>query len=257
MLSPHDILQLLSQQIPGFRVDILRDIFPSCAQLDGMLDRLSPDPNDPSLAILDDLLPTTPSQTSKGKIKTPKSTDRRGFSTYARVVDGIAQVFLENRQLAKRNLWVLRHLLALSIYAQDLRNVPNSFVYASPAFDGKISETSLDGVLGRVKQLSVYLFNVMNATGVGNEGGWRLMVVEKFLSGKDTSREGLSDPQRLLFDLILHAKRQDAVRDARVLKVVLEALLADGVSDAEADLWIQLAKKVERNGLSVFPCESE
>lgn len=216
-----------------------------------MLNSLSSDPNNPSITVLDDLLPTSPTQTSKGKIKIPKLTDRRGFSQYARLVDGITQAFLENRQLAKRNLWILRHLLSLSVFAQDLKNIPNSYIYASPVFDGKISETNLDDVLGKVKQLSVYLLNFMNTTGGNNEGKWRAVVFEKFLSGKDALGEGLSDSQRLLFDLISHAKKQDAVRDARVLKIVLDALLADGLSDVEADLLIQLAKKLERNCLSL------
>ena len=226
-----------------------------------MLDEFSPEPSDPSLAVLNDLLPTTPHPSSKNKIKKPTFTDRHGFSPYARVVNGLSQAFVEDRQLAKRNLWALRHLLALSVYAQDLSNVPSSYQYASPLFDGKVSEMSLEEIVGRVKQISVYLLNFLNSSGatVADRDGdaWKCGVVERFLhatAGRDASRAGLDDPQLLLFDILWHAKKKDTIRDARIMKSVLESLLANGVGETEADLWVQLAKRFERTGLSASTC---
>jgi hypothetical protein len=213
-----------------------------------MLDEFSPEPSDPSLAVLNDLLPTTPQPSSKNKTKKPAFADRHGLSPYARVVNGFAQAFLEDRQFAKRNLWALRHLLALSIYAQDLRDVPCSFEYASPLFDGKISETRLEEIVTRVKQISVYLFNSLSSSG---NDEWRCDVVERFLhaaGSRDASRAGLSHSQVFLFDVLWHSKRKDTVRDARVLKTVLESLLTDGVGETEADLWVQLARRLEKAG---------
>lgn len=250
---PTHLLQLIFHHPPGLHVELVKDIFPSKSQLDAMLDELSPEPNDPSLAILDDLLPTTSHTSSKSKVKKPTFTDRHGFSPYARIVNGLSLVFIEDRQVAKRNLWALRHLLALSIYAQDLGNIPNSYTYASPLFDGKVSEARLEEVVTRVKQNSVYLFNFLNSS--GDNSTWRCGVVERFLhtaEGMDASREGLSDRQIFFFDILWHAKRKDTLRDARVLKLVLESLLADGIGEIEAELWVQLARKLERAGLSVF-----
>jgi hypothetical protein len=58
----------------------------------------------------------------------------------------------------------------------------------------------------------------------------------------------LSDSQVFLFDVLWHSKRKDTVRDARVLKTVLESLLTDGVGETEADLWVQLARRLEKAG---------
>jgi len=254
---PTHLLQLIIQHPPGLQVNILEDIFPSRSQLDAMLDELSPEPSDPSLAVLNDLLPTSSHPSSKNKIKKPSFTDRHGFSPYARVVNGLSQAFIEDRQLAKRNLWTLRHLLALSVYAQDLNNVPGSYQYASPLFDGKVSETRLEEVVGRVKQISVYLLNFLNSFGISGtdrDGGtWKCGVVERFLhatAGREASKDGLNDPQLFLFDILWHAKRRDTIRDTRIMKSVLESLLADGVGETEADLWVQLARKFEKTGLS-------
>ena len=247
---PTHILQLLYRHPPGIHVDLVEDVFPSRSQLDAMLEEFSPEPNDPSLAVLNDSLPTTPQHSSKNKVKKPIFADRHGFAPYARVVDGLAQAFVEDRQLSKRNLWAFRHLLALSIYAQDLMNVPSSYEYASPLFDGKISVTRLEEVMRRVKLVSVYLFNFLNSSGSSDDGAWRCGVVECFLQvdGKNASR-GLIESQVFLFDILWHAKKKDTVRDARILKTVLRSLLADGVGESEADLWLQLARRLDKTGV--------
>lgn len=217
-----------------------------------MLEEFSPEPNDPSLAVLNDSLPTTPQPSSRNKVKKPTFADRHGFAPYARVVNGLAQAFLEDRQLAKRHLWAFRHLLALSIYAQDLMNVPSSYEYTSPLFDGKISVTRLEEVVRRVKQVSVYLCNSLNSSGSSADGVWRYGVVERFLQadGGRNAYTGLSESQAFLFDILWHAKKKDTVRDARILKTVLGSLLADGVGESEADLWLQLARRLDKAGSS-------
>lgn len=248
---PTHLLQLIAQHPPGVQVNLLEDVFPSRSQLDAMLDELSPEPSDPSLVILNDLLPTSSHPSSKNKIKKPTFTDRHGFSPYARVVDGLSYAFIEDRQLSKRNLWALRHLLALSVYAQDLNNVPDSYQYASPLFDGKVTEMRLQEVVGRVKQITVYLLNFLNSSGVN--GTDRCGVVERFLHatvGREASKDGLNDPQLFLFDILWHSKRKDTIRDTRIMKTILESLLGDGVGETEADLWVQLARRFEKTGLS-------
>lgn len=236
----------------------MEGFFPSAAELDSILDELSPDPIDSSIAVLDDLLPTT--FTSKRKITKATCADRQGFAPYARIVNGLSLAFLEDRQLAKHNLWALRHLIALSVYAQDSKNTISMSGNVSPVFDERITEVLLEDVVDRVKQISVYLFKFVNVAGAGGDNNddsvWRREVVERFLAAspvKQVAREGLSDAQGVLFDIISHAKKADALRDTRILKIVLKSLLADGASDHEADSWIQLARKLEKTCWFSFP----
>lgn len=256
---------MLSRNPPGIHVDLLRDIFPSAIQLDLMLDDLSPDAIDPSIAIIDPLIPPQPHpKTARNK----QETDRRGFATYARIVNALLQVFIEDRQLAKRNLWALRHLLALSVYAQDLLNVPfptfpssalsssskhDSNNY-SPIFDYDVVTTgALHDIASRVKQVSVYILG--SAVDQDDDGSWRNVVLGKLL--KDITADGriesgMSQVQQFLWDVVVHAKEQDRLRDTRVLKIILESVFSDGVDVGEADLWIQLARKLENSGMEPF-----
>lgn len=228
-----------------------------------MLDDLSPDAIDPSIAILDPLIPPfTHSKTAKRK----KETDQRGFGTYARIVNALLQVFIEDRQLAKRALWVLRHFLALSVYALDLRNVPSHTFSSppskhdlndhSPVFDHDVVTISaLRDVVSRVKQVCVYLLG--SAVGQDDGGSWRKVVLEKLLKDAPTSKieskkQGMNQVQQFLWDVIFYAKEQDKLRDTRVLKIVLESVFSDVVDVGEADLWIQLARKLEKTGIESF-----
>lgn len=260
---------MLSRSPPGIHVDLLQDIFPSATQLDLMLDDLSPDAIDPSIAVLDPLIPPSTSQshlkTSKGK----PETDRRGFAIYARIVNTLLQVFIEDRQLAKRALWALRHFLALSVYAQDLRNVPSPILSSpaisasskhdySPIFDHDVvTMNALRDIVSRVKQVSVYLLG--SAVGQDDDGSWRTVVLEKLLKdsapgsgGIKGSKQGMSQVQQLLWDVIVYAKDQDKLRDTRVLKIILDSVFSDGMDVKEADLWIQLARKLEKTGIEPF-----
>jgi E3 ubiquitin-protein ligase listerin len=258
---------MLSRSPPGIHVDLLHDIFPSSTQLDLMLDDLSPDAIDPSIAILDPLIPLFTRQPHSKTAKSKKETDRRGFGTYARIVNALLQVFIEDRQLAKRALWVLRHFLALSVYALDLRNVPSPIFSSSalsssskhdsnnysPVFDHDVVTIgALRDVESRVKQVCVYLLG--SAVGQDDGGSWRKIVLEKLLKDASTSKiesmkQGMNQVQQFLWDVIFYAKEQDKLRDTRVLKIVLESVFSDVVDVGEADLWIQLARKLEKTGM--------
>ena len=254
---------MLSRRPPGVHVDLLHDIFPSAAQLDLMLDDLSPDAIDPSITVLDSLVPPFTPQSHSKTAKNKQETDRRGFAPYARIVNGLLQVFTEDRQFAKRTLWALRHFLALSVYAQDLRNVPSPTTFSSSfknesnnysaVFDYQIvTMSALRDVVSRVKQVSVYLLR--SAVGQDDDESWRKVVLGKLLKDAPAKnlKEGMSQVQQLLWDVIAYAKEHDKLRDTRVLKVILESIFSDGIGVGEADLWIQLARKLEKNGVESF-----
>ena len=235
-----------------------------------MLDDLPPDAIDPSIAILDPLIPPFTFQPHSKTTKSKQETDRRGFATYARIVNALLQVFIEDRQLAKRALWVLRHFLALSLYALDLRNVPSTISSSalsssskhdsnnySPAFDHDVVMISaLRDIVSRVKQVSVYLLG--SAVGQDDGGSWRKIVLGKLLKDAPTRgkieslNQGMNQVQQFLWDVIVYAKEQDKLRDTRVLKIVLDSIFSDVVDVGEADLWIQLARKLEKTGMESF-----
>ena len=241
---PEDILQMLSQNPPGLSVNLLQDIFPSAERLDATLDTLSPEVIDPSIEIFDALIPPAPSSKFKGTLTTP-STDRRGFSNYARTVDALLHALREDRHLARQNLWALRHFFALSIYAQDLLRVPSASS-RSPVFDNKVTPALLADIILKAKQLSVYLLTSART----EDDSWRRGVVDRLLNERDAN--GLNELQTLLFDVINFSRKDDSTRDTRILKMVLEPLVTASFDIAEADLWVQLARKLEKLGESIF-----
>jgi hypothetical protein len=237
---------MIAQKPPGIDSLVLQAILPSPPHLNKLLDALSSDALDPSLAILDPLIPPYPSPNSRRKVQTPTSTDRRGFSVYAREVNALLQAFVEDRQLAKRNVWALRHFFALSLYAQDLQNVPSASS-RSPVFDDKVTPAALASIVAKSKQVSVYL---LNSSAAKDDESWRRVVLDRLLNDSTLKdpKEGLTQLQTFLFDVVTYAKDGDGIRDARVLKTVLDSLFQDGIEVSEADLWVQLARKYEKTG---------
>jgi hypothetical protein len=247
---PEDILQMLGQNPPGLTVNLLQDIFPSPERLDATLDTLSPEVIDLSIGIFDPLIPPAPSSKFKGALTTPSSTDLRGFSNYARIVDALLHALREDRHLARRNLWALRHFFALSIYAQDLLRVPSASS-RSPVFDNKVTPAALADIVLKTKQLSVYLLTSARS----DDDSWRRGVVDRLLNEQDA--RSLNELQTFLFDGINLSRKGDSTRDTRIFKMVLESLLAAGFDVTEADLWVQLARKLEKFCESIFhpsPC---
>jgi len=197
-------------------------------------------PLDASLALLEPLLPPT----SPPRVA-PTPTDSRGLSSYARTVYALGQALTNDLGLAKRHLWTLRHFIALAIYAEDLHNVPSA-ADRSGVFDGKVTPETLTDVIQKARQISVYLFGSVFSDG-GDERKKLLQEmskngVQKASLGSRASWTGF------LQDAVAFAVEEDGVRDARVLQRVLKAVLSEGVDVAEADLWVQIARKVEKIG---------
>lgn len=244
---PEDFLNLFAQSPPGVAPDVLEGVLPSLAYLDGTLQSLSPDVIDPSIAVLDPLIPVISTANRRGKTQKPLATDRYGFSAYARSVSAHLRALGEDRQLARRNLWVLRHFFALSVYAQDILDIPSA-IARSPAFDDKVNPAALADIVARSRQISVYL---LNTAAVQDDDTWRMVVLDRLLTEtvQKDPREGLQQLQMFLYDAIVHAKNGDGLRDARVLKMVLDPLFQDGLNADEGELWVQYARKVEKTGL--------
>lgn len=230
---PEDILQLLSQNLPGVRAEIVAEIFPSAAELNEMLAAIPADAIDPSMGVIEPLIP--PGFSENEQVSITGGTDKRGFSSYARIVDALLRLSTQDRIHAKQNLWALRHFIVLSVYARDFQSV-SAPVRPSPVFAATSALAGVGEAFGRVDQMTAYLLLS------SNDEQWRIKTLNAFLSGMKEELVGLS---AFLMDVISYAKEGDGVRDTRVLSVVLDRILGD-IDVEEADMWIQLARKLER-----------
>jgi E3 ubiquitin-protein ligase listerin len=146
--------------------------------------------------------------------------------------------YTENRDLARTNLWALRHFLALAIYAEELLEVP---ALPNSAFSRTVAKDVLRDITVKAQQLTAYLLTAAVA-----DDNWQVNVVTSLLSGK---RSSLDDLAAFTVDLVWRAQHEDDCLQARILYTVLQHVLRDA-SREETDQWLLLARKLERN------CES-
>lgn len=200
-----------------------------------MLTTIPADAIDPSMGVIEPLIP--PGFSENNVVSITGGTDKRGFSSYARIVDALLRLFTQDRTHAKHNLWALRHFILLSVYARDFQSVPAP-IRPSSVFADTGALAGVGELLGRVDQITAYLLLS------SNDEQWRIKALNAFLSGMKEELVGLS---AFLIDVICYAKEGDGVRDTRVLSIVLDRIL-DDIDVEEADIWIQLARKLERLG---------
>jgi len=201
-----------------------------------MLATIPADAIDPSMGVIEPLIP--PGFSENKPVSITGGTDKRGFSSYARIVDALLRLFTRDRTHAKHNLWALRHFIILSVYARDFQSVPAP-VRQSSIFADTGALAGVGEVFGRVDQMTAYLLLS------SNDEQWRIKALDAFLNGIKEELVGLS---AFLMDVICCAKEGDGVRDTRVLSVVLDRIL-DDIDVEEADMWIQLARNLERLGV--------
>lgn len=232
-----------------FEKDDILEFLPSEEDLRPLLVKMPPLPIDPSMAVLDPLLLTS----SSGKPHPSSSSfnDTHGFSSYARGVYALLQFLSANRTLAKKNLWAVRHFIALSIYAHDFQSVP---AHSSPAFDERAFgsnglTSSLSELISRVDQMTTYL--LISSTEVAGEEDWRKYAVESLLNDKETHQSQAHALSRFVVQVVNEARKSDSPRETRILRVVLEHVLDDDMDTATGDLWIQLSRKLERSGTAL------
>ncbi|KAK0452099.1 uncharacterized protein EV420DRAFT_1273820 [Desarmillaria tabescens] len=225
--SPEHVLHALSEAALKEVIAPL-SFLPSVPELDRMLDDLSSDPIHPALAVLDPLIP--PGEYTE--IDSP-ACDSHGFSSYARLVSLLLFAFMEDRQGARRNTWALRHLLALSLYAEDYNAYP---IGSSPVFRKALID--LEGLILKLQQICTYLLTS------ASDDGWRLKVLDAVTNVRPLDEV---DPPLALFlrDQIVKARKSDETREARILGRVLLHVLHDA-DKAEADRWIVFARSIER-----------
>lgn len=211
------------------------DIFPSRDELDAMLDGLPSSPFDTSLAVVDPLVP--PASFYESQHLSDQVYDSSGYSMYARIVDALLLHLVQDRHSAKEHIWALRHIIALSLYANDSLQSPTS---PSPVFANQASGTTLQEITIRAQQITAYLLSSTQ------EEGWHGNLVAAMLANKaDDSLDGIG---RLVSSLINHGKRQDTVRESRILHLILQHAINNS-SKEEAEGWMTIARKLEKPGI--------
>ncbi|OBZ77520.1 E3 ubiquitin-protein ligase listerin [Grifola frondosa] len=203
--TPEHILRMLAGPCPSLEVDVMVDIFPDRAELDVMLEHLPSVPQDASLAVVD---PLAPPHHYTGQNAFPNKT--------------------------KGNIWALRHILALSLYADELLQIPS---IQSPIFADHVTKADLQELIAKVQQLTTYLL-----TSTSQEG-WHPSVVSVAL--EQQANVDLDGAGKLVIDLITRAKQDDNVRESRVLYMILQHAFS-AVTKAEADQWMLIARKMEK-----------
>ncbi|EJF63887.1 hypothetical protein DICSQDRAFT_145362 [Dichomitus squalens LYAD-421 SS1] len=230
--TPEHVLRTLSASSFGSKVDVLSDIFPSRAELDSMLEALPSTPLDPSLAVVDPLVP--PSVQYRSIKVTASEFDTQGLAKYARTVHGLLLYLVDERQTAKESMWALHHILALAIYAEESSYLPGA---QSPVFAKTVARATLQSILDRVQQLAAYLLS--SAT----DEKWHSSVTNALVNqGPATGLEGVG---QLVVDLVGRATRRDTVRESRVLHMILRHALSTATK-ADSEQWMLVARKIEK-----------
>lgn len=198
-----------------------------------MLNNLPSDPIHSSLAVLDPHLP--PPSVFKNSGTPEKHYDSLGYSSYVRIVSVLLQFLVEDRQAARQNLWALRHLLALSIYADDFLKIPTA---PSVVFQPHVPKNLLEMII-KIQQITTYLLTS------STDDRFHLAVIAAASVNQPDASSG--DLGRMLVELITFASADDNIRDSRILRRVLQHLFSD-VSKESADQWMVLAKRLEKAG---------
>ncbi|TFY76325.1 hypothetical protein EWM64_g7687, partial [Hericium alpestre] len=228
-----DIVQLATTSKPLLTVsELLSDVVPSRQALESSFLELRSDPSHPSLAITLPLIP--PAESFDVATETDGEFDRLGLSSYARIVLALLYTFMDDRQAAKQNLWAFKHLIALSLYAEEFLQVP---ALPSLVFAPFVSRDLLRETIVKVQQLSTYMLMAPA------ESGWHARVVKAAMGEKVS--EPLDDVAVFISEFVKSSQDEDTYIESRILHTVLQHILGDTDKD-EGDQWMLLARKIEK-----------
>jgi E3 ubiquitin-protein ligase listerin len=227
-----------TRNIPHVDHDMFNGVILCRTELDTMLSELQGQPVSASLAVLDPLV-------FQGEWHEPDASsaifDQTGLSSYARIVSALLSHVSRHRDLARTNVWTVRHLYALRIYAQDVLDVPFG---TSPVFGAHTSRAFLEDLVRQTDQITVYLL------AEDHEPGWLAQLALRL--GQNKSAAWATDAtvagiESLLKGLTSPGKDSAAIRDSRILHLVLQHLLA-GANKQDAEQFLVFARNIEKTG---------
>lgn len=212
------------------------DLIPSEEKLDSMLNLFSTEPADASMSLRSPLLPL--SGLEDPPLVAEEIFDLDGYSSYARIISLLLDAFLGDRIVAKAHPWALRHLIALSISAEEVLDLPNN---SSEVFNTKtVSPSALQQLMHRVQQVTAYILS-----DVGDGQNWHQRVTAMCVDAKAQHTAG--GIGKFVTSLVQAVSSNDNPRDARILHVVLQHILSH-TSREEGDLWMGVCRKIETKG---------
>jgi hypothetical protein len=233
------VLRAFLEDGTTFRGVTALELLPNRDAFDALLDALPGTALHASLA-LDDLLvpPSAPARTSAGPY------DAAGLSAYARVAGALVHILVGDREAARGAHWALRHTLVLADAARDALALP---ALSGPVFRAGAPEMLVRETATRAHHVATYLL------AGAYEPAWHARVVAACTGGKPQG--ALDGVGVFVVDLVGKAKERDSVREARVLRTVLEYVLRDG-DQADAEQWMVLGRSLEKPGEVTSSCPS-
>ncbi|KAI0341369.1 hypothetical protein BDW22DRAFT_1358876 [Trametopsis cervina] len=230
-IEPARLVSILVEGVPHFPPESLDEDVLRQHDLNDTLSNLGGQPSSASLAVTDPLV--LPGDWDEPDA-TPGTFDKTGLSSYARLASTLLLYCLQRRDIARNNIWALHHLYALRLYAQDALDVP---LAPSAVFATDVSRALLRDLITKVDQIAAYLLAESHEDGGLTQIALRL--------GQNKPSAGSDDLEQLLRVLIRTGKTPDALRDARILRTILQHLFA-GASRQDAEQFLVLARSIEK-----------
>jgi len=239
-VSPISILQSLSSlHLPPLSV------LPPPSEFHHLLITTTPaDPVDPTLAMIEPLIPFSPSTSKTKQALTHINFDSSGYSPYARATRALLHALISDRHIARMNLWALQHVLTLALLASEAMQVPNA---DNPVFKkGFVSRDELRAITRDVQKVAAFLLS-----SAGGEKTWHRDLIGS-LSAKGKGKEvKLDEVGTFVRKMIEDVKETGSVRDSLVLSTVLQHILP-ATTKEDADGWVELARELEVTGEEIL-----
>lgn len=233
-----EILVRAAMMIPSKDASwVLDSIFPSKEMLERLFTEEIDMSPDPILAVGDLLVP----EEEPEDLHT-HAFDKQQLSSYARLVWALTFLASTDRQVAKTNIWILKHSLLLQQMAEDRLQTTRSQM---GPFGPDVSQTFLLRIIESTRMLTVYLFS-----GVSSSDLPHTSMVDA-IDGKTNLTS--ADIVAFIADLCRSSVYYDCPKFARIVRSVLSHALR-GVSAADADRWLTLSRKLRRTGLFITAC---
>ncbi|KAJ3986996.1 hypothetical protein F5890DRAFT_1406039 [Lentinula detonsa] len=233
----------------------VESLLPSQTSFDASLDQLNGAPISRSLGVVDELAGVASVFGSATATSNPDHT--HGYARYALA---LLQIVSDDLRLARGLLatsssswWVLRHLLVLSVYAEEVVMVPSAHE-RNPLFHLGMNQPGrvrrCREIIAKVHQIVAYVFASVDSTEGVRE--WRKDLCHILPASTDTFMPTLPSVGSLLLSSIRFAAKTDSYRDCCVLGEVLSRVFqagfgsvsTDGISEEELNLWLNYARKM-------------
>lgn len=219
--------------IPGKDASwVLDSIFPSKGTLERLFAEEIAVTPDPILAAEDLLVP----EEELEDLRT-HTFDSQQLSSYTRLVWALTFLASTDRQVAKTNMWILKHSLLLQQLAEDRLQTTRSQM---SSFGPDISQSFLLKIVENARMLTVYLFSGVSSSDLPHGS------MVDAIDGKTTLTS--ADIVGFIADLCYSSVHTDCVKFARIVRSVLGHALR-GVSATDADRWLTLSRKIIRTGI--------